>query len=129
MPLLKVNVIKGRSSAQIDLLLDTIHTSMVRSFGVPDRDRYQILFEHEKSHFRAEDTGLDIDRTDRFILLEVISRPRDRAAKTSFYRNLADDLLANCGIAPSDIMVSFVQNSDDDWSFGNGNAQFLTGEL
>jgi hypothetical protein len=34
-----------------------------------------------------------------------------------------------CGIPPSDVVVSIVTNSDEDWSFGNGRAQFLTGEL
>jgi hypothetical protein len=29
----------------------------------------------------------------------------------------------------SDVVVSIVTNSDEDWSFGNGRAQFLTGEL
>jgi hypothetical protein len=29
----------------------------------------------------------------------------------------------------SDIVVSITSNSDADWSFGYGRAQFLTGEL
>jgi hypothetical protein len=129
MPLVKVHVLKGRSPAELDRLLDTIHDVVVESFGVPHKDRYQILHEHGSSHLRALDTGLDIARTGKFLLLEIISRPRSRDAKVAFYSNLALALQARCDVGPNDVMVSMLNNSDDDWSFGLGRAQFLTGEL
>ncbi|AYM14760.1 MULTISPECIES: tautomerase family protein [Agrobacterium] len=129
MPLMKIHVLKGRSSAEVKTLLDAVHQAMVRAFNVPDRDLYQILNEHEPSHFRALDTGLDIPRTTSFVLLEVVTRPRTQQEKTDFYEILCAALAEACGIASSDVMVSIVQNTDDDWSFGWGRAQFLTGEL
>lgn len=129
MPLLKFNVLKGRTAPDLERLLDTAHRAMVRSFNVPERDRYQVLIEHQPSHLRALDTGLGIPRTDRFVLIEVTSRPRSREEKQAFYENLCHDLSAECGIEASDVMVAFTENSDDDWSFGLGRAQFLTGEL
>ena len=129
MPLVKIHVLKGRQSQEIDVLLDTVHDVVVQSFGVPVRDRYQILQEHQASHFRALDTGLDIARNEKFILLEITSRPRSRDAKVTFYSNLTRALQARCDVPPSDVMVSLLINSDEDWSFGMGTAQFLTGEL
>ncbi len=129
MPLVKVHVLKGRSRDEVDMLLDAIHDIVVESFGVPPRDRYQILHEHEPSHFRALDTGLNIPRTEKFLLLEITSRPRHRDAKVAFYSNLTRTLRTRCDIEPSDVMVSLINNSDEDWSFGLGAAQFLTGEL
>ena len=102
---------------------------MVRSLHVPERDRYQLVTEHAPSHMKALDTGLGIPRSDRFVLVEVVSRPRSREEKLAFYANLSADLDAKCGISPDDVMVSFVQNSDADWSFGKGRAQFLAGDL
>jgi hypothetical protein len=129
MPLVKVHVLKSRSLREIEVLLDAIHTVIVASFGVPERDRYQILHEHEQSHVRFLDTGLDIPRTEKFVLLEIISRPRPRAAKEAFYSNLTRELQIRCEIQPSDVMITMLNNSDEDWSFGLGRAQFLTGEL
>jgi phenylpyruvate tautomerase PptA (4-oxalocrotonate tautomerase family) len=129
MPLVKIHVLRGRSPQEVAVLLDTIHDVVVASFGVPPRDRYQILQEHEASRMHALDTGLDITRTKNFLLLEIISRPRLRDAKVAFYSSLTRALQARCNIAPSDVMVSVTINSDEDWSFGMGNAQFLTGEL
>jgi hypothetical protein len=129
MPVVKVHVLKSRSLQEIDVLLDTIHAVIVDSFGVPQRDRYQILHEHEASHVRVLDTGLHIPRTEKFVLLEIISRPRSRAAKEAFYSDLTRELEIRCKIEPSDVMITMLNNSDEDWSFGFGRAQFLTGEL
>jgi hypothetical protein len=129
MPLLRFDLIEGRSKSEIKDLLDAAHRAMLAAFGVPERDRYQIVHEHKRSRFIVEDTGLDIPRTDDVIVLQVTSRPRGRAAKELFYKLLVEELEKSCGIAPSDVMVSFVENTDEDWSFGYGRAQFLTGEL
>lgn len=129
MPLMKFHVYKGRSAEEIEAFLDVAHGAMVRSFHVPERDRYQVVTEHEKSHMKALDTGLGIPRSDKFVLVEVVSRPRSREEKLAFYKNLCDDLDEKCHISSEDVMVSFVLNSDADWSFGLGRAQFLTGEL
>ena len=129
MPLMKFNVYAGRSKEQVKRFLDVAHNTTVQSFGVPDRDRYQIITQHDPEHFIAQDTGLAIPRSKDFVLLEIISRPRTAAMKEAFYANLCRDLLAECGIAASDIMVTFVENTDADWSFGLGRPQFLTGEL
>jgi phenylpyruvate tautomerase PptA (4-oxalocrotonate tautomerase family) len=129
MPLIRFDLIKGRTEEEIAALLDAAHEAMVEGFRVPVRDRYQIVVEHDKSRLRVEDTGLGIERTDKVVIVQVISRPRTTAEKQNFYRLLCAALQKKCGIAPSDVMVSIVENTDADWSFGNGEAQFLTGKL
>jgi hypothetical protein len=129
MPLLRFDLIEGRSKSELKALLDAAHRAMLAAFRVPARDRYQIVHEHKRSRMLVEDTGLDIPRTDNVVVLQVTTRPRGRAAKELFYRLLVEELERSCGIAPSDVMVSMVENTDEDWSFGHGRAQFLTGEL
>jgi hypothetical protein len=129
MPLLSFDLIAGRSENQIKRILDVTHEVLVQSFNVPERDRYQIVREHVPSRMIVEDTGLGIERTPNMLVLQVTSRPRSRAMKQVFYSSLVEKLEAACGIAPSDVLVTFVTNTDEDWSFGHGRAQFLTGEL
>jgi len=129
MPLLRFDLIEGRSKSELKALLDAAHRAMLAAFKVPERDRYQIVHEHKRSRMIVEDTGLDIPRTDNVVMLQVTTRPRGRAAKELFYRLLVEELERSCGIAPSNVMVSMVENTDEDWSFGDGRAQFLTGEL
>ena len=129
MPLLSFDLIAGRSENQIKRILDVTHDVMVKAFNVPERDRYQIVREHAPTRMVVEDTGLGIARTPNMVVLQVTTRPRRRTVKQAFYRSLVEKLDAACGIAPSDVVVTFVTNTDEDWSFGFGRAQFLTGEL
>ena len=129
MPLLRFDLYKGRTDAELKALLDAAHEAMLEAFRVPERDRYQIVNEHEPSRMIMEDTGLDIPRTPSFVFVQVTSRPRSREQKELFYRLMVEKLEQACGIAPSDVMVNFVICTDEDWSFGLGRAQFLTGEL
>lgn len=129
MPLLTFHVIAGRSQGELTALLDATHDVVVEVFEVPERDRYQLVQEYQPGRFVLQDTGLGIERTDRVVLLQIASRPRGEEAKQSFYRVLAERLQERCGIASSDLIVTIAENTDADWSFGLGRAQFLTGEL
>jgi hypothetical protein len=129
MPLLCFDLIQGRSENQIKGILDVTHEVMVNAFNVPERDRYQIVREHAPSRMIIEDTGLGIKRTPNMMVLQITTRPRSRAMKQAFYRSLVERLADGCSISPSDVVVTFVTNTDEDWSFGLGRAQFLTGEL
>lgn len=129
MPLINIDLVEGRTDAQVQTLLDTVHRAMVDAFEVPERDRYQIVNEHRPGRLIVEDTGLDIPRTGNVVVIRAVSRPRTEESKVKFYNLLAQMLLEKCGVEPSDLMVSIVTNSDADWSFGYGRAQFLTGEL
>jgi phenylpyruvate tautomerase PptA (4-oxalocrotonate tautomerase family) len=129
MPLLRFDLIEGRTDDEIQTLLDAAHQAMLAAFKVPERDRYQIVQEHKPGRMIVEDTGLGIERTDKVVVVQVISRPRTREKKEAFYRLLCEELERSCGIAPSDVMVSIVENTDEDWSFGLGRGQFLTREL
>ncbi|WP_132254473.1 tautomerase family protein [Methylobacterium segetis] len=129
MPLLRFDLIEGRTEAELTTLLDAAHEAMLEAFRVPPGDRYQIVTEHKPSRMVIEDTGLGIPRTRNVVVVQMITRPRSQEMKQAFYRLLTEKLEARCGIAPSDVMVSCVVNTDADWSFGHGRAQFLTGEL
>ncbi len=129
MPLLRFDLVEGRTDAELKALLDATHRAMLAAFKVPPGDRYQIVNEHAASRMLIEDTGLGIARSEKIVFLQVTTRPRPRAMKEEFYRLLVDELETCCGIASSDVVVSMVSNTDEDWSFGYGRAQFLTGEL
>lgn len=129
MPLLKFDLIQGRSDTELRTLLDAAHAAMVQAFDVPASDRYQSVTQHKPGELILEDTGLGYTRTAAVVLLTVVSRPRAQEQKVAFYDLLARKLQQACGLSPDDLIVSLVENTDADWSFGRGRAQFLTGEL
>ena len=129
MPLLVFHVLEGRSDKEISDMLDATHRVALETLHVPLRDRYQIVHVHKPSHVHFEDTGLDIPRTNKFTLLQIFTRHHPTEAKTAFYKRFTEELERSCGIKPTDVMISIMSNLDEDWSFGLGRAQFLTGEL
>lgn len=129
MPLLRFDLIEGRDETKLKSLLDASHRAMVKAFDVPERDRYQIVHQHPAHEMIIQDTGLGFERSENVVMISVTSRQRTKEQKQSFYNNLVKELGESCGIEPNDIMVSIAINEDADWSFGLGEAQFLTGKL
>ncbi len=129
MPLMRIDLVEGRKEGEIQAISAAVHRAMLAAFKVPERDLYQLITELKPSRLVMQDTGLDIPRTNKRILIQVITRPRPRDQKETFYRLVCNELERAAGISATDVMVTMVENSDEDWSFGHGRAQFLTGEL
>ncbi|MGX5791786.1 tautomerase family protein [Staphylococcus equorum] len=129
MPLIKLDMIKGREKEEIKSILDITYNVMLDAFQAPKGDKYLIVNQHEDYEMEILDTGLGIERTNDVIVFTIVSRPRTKEQKTTFYKNLVNTLHDKVGIRKEDIMISLVENTDENWSFFNGEAQFLTGDL
>jgi hypothetical protein len=129
MPLIRIDVTEGRTDAEIKTLMDTVQDSVLEAFKVPVRDRYQIVTEHKPGRMILLDTGLGFERSEQAIVIQVFTSPRTTVNKTKFYQLLANNLEAQCGLDPKDLLISVMTNADVDWSFGFGDTQYLTGKL
>lgn len=128
MPLVRIDVIEGRSDTELAQLADTIQEVLIETFNAPELDRYQIIHEHRKGLIKALDTGLGYERTDKLVILQITHQGRNREQKEKMYA-LMSQRLEKIGIPPTDLIISLSENTKEDWSFGRGRAQFLTGEL
>lgn len=129
MPLFKFDVLEGRTDEQLRQLLDVTHVAMVEALGVPELDRYQVVNQHKPAEMVIHDTGLGFTRSKSFVLITIISNKRTPEKKQKLYQLVTERLEAECGISKDDVMFSLVENTDVDWSFGHGEAQFITGKL
>jgi hypothetical protein len=86
MPLLRFDILEGRTDNEIGQLLDAAHAAMVEAFGVPPSDRFQVVHEHKPSRIRFEDIGLGIKRSDKVVMLQITAMPRSGKQKETFYR-------------------------------------------
>ncbi|WP_281165489.1 tautomerase family protein [Liquorilactobacillus sicerae] len=129
MPLVRFDLQKGRSVEEIKEIMDITQEVVIEEFKVPERDRYQIVTQHEPFEMNILDTGLDIERSEKVVVVSLTSRPRKKEDVEKFYQQLAEKLAAKKLVAPNDLMVNITINGDEGWSFGYGKAQFLNGEL
>lgn len=129
MPLMRIDMYRGRSKAAIRQILDISYQVASEEFHLLPRDRYQIVTQHDPEEMVIEDVGLGFERTDKFLLFSLTSSPREEADKERFYARLVKELVAQTDVKASDIMINIVSNTKADWSFGNGEAQFMNGKL
>src|SRR5260370_25580678 len=112
MPLLRFDLVEGRSESEIRKILDTTHEVLLETLKVPTHYRYQVLHEHKLSRMIVEDTGLGFVRSDHVLLLQVTSRPRSREMKENFYPLLVERLATRCAIPPAHPIPTFLTNPD-----------------
>lgn len=129
MPLVRIDLVEGRSADQLRVLADVVQACMESAFSAPARDRYQIVTEHPRGRLFIEDTGLDLRRSEAVVVISITQQGRTDAQKQALYAALAEKLEHAAGVRPEDLVVSVTENTRADWSFGLGRAQFLTGEL
>jgi phenylpyruvate tautomerase PptA (4-oxalocrotonate tautomerase family) len=58
MPLVKVNLLKGRSAEEKDSIAASIQTALVSTLEVPEADRYQLFNEYDGANAHSPAMGL-----------------------------------------------------------------------
>ncbi|MFZ0383880.1 MAG: tautomerase family protein [Solirubrobacteraceae bacterium] len=126
MPLVEIDLLEGRSEAELDAISDAVHEAMVAVLDVPERDRFQIITERRPGHLRFDPNYLDIDRDEQFLLIRItLSAGRKTDAKQAFYRHVAELLAERIGMRGENLAVIMLENEREDWSFGHGRASYL----
>jgi phenylpyruvate tautomerase PptA (4-oxalocrotonate tautomerase family) len=130
MPLIRIDVVRGRDPSQLRALADTVHEVLMETFTTPLRDRFQVITQHDPDEMILLDTGLGFERSaNGVVLIQVIQQGRTQDQKKALYATLSARLAERGLVAPEDLLISISENTRADWSFGFGRAQFLTGEL
>ena len=126
MPLVRIDHSDARTnSAEI---AGAIHDAIVDTYGIPSRDRFQVITSRPAATIVAEDAGLGFDRTDPVVIQIFTQRGRSDETKQRLYAAIAERL-ETVGVAGEDVFIGYVENGPQDWSFGFGRAQYMTGEL
>lgn len=126
MPLVRIDHSDTRTNSAE--LAAAIHDAIAAIYGIPDRDRFQVITARPATTIVAQDAGLGFERTDPVIIQIFTQRGRSDEAKQTLYAEIASRLGA-VGVAPEDVFIGYVENGPQDWSFGFGRAQYMTGEL
>lgn len=129
MPLVRIDVNEGRTPEQLGELSKRIHDAILAEYGIPERDYFHIITEHPGGQIFAQDAGLGFQRSSGVVMIQIFTQGgRSREAKQSLFAAIAAQL-GEIGVAGEDVFLGYVENTADDWSFGFGRAQYVTGEL
>lgn len=126
MPLVRIDLRKGKDAAYRQQVGRIVYEAMV-GVGVPANDRFQIVAEHDADNFLFAPTYLGIDHTDDIVIIQITwNLGRTVEQKKALYRAIADGLADRLGLRTDDVFINLVEVAKENWSFGNGEAQYAS---
>ncbi len=125
MPLVRIDLVEGKSKEFRRAVGDVIYEAMVDVLKAPVDDRFQIVSQHSPEDHIADEHYLDLQRTKDCIFIQMFLLPgRSVEQKRKFYKAVADGLHQRLGHRREDIFIGLVEVARENWSFGNGEAQY-----
>jgi len=123
MPLVDISILTGKSPEYIKAVGDSINAAVIETMGFPADDRYQVIHQIDSAQLQLQERG-----GDRLIMHLVMRAGRGDASKQAFYKKVVENLAANPGIPPENVLITITENHDVDWSFRDGVAQFVVSQ-
>jgi 4-oxalocrotonate tautomerase len=124
MPLVRIALHQGKSGLG-KKIGEVIYRKMQETLNVPANDNFQVITEHPPDGLIYDPSYLDIERTDGIIIIQItLNEGRSLDLKKSFYKAVADTLHDEFAIRREDVLINLVEVKKENWSFGNGIAQY-----
>ena len=125
MPLVRISLIEGKPESYLQKVGDAVHRAMVETIAVPEQDRFQTITTHPKTRFVYDGEYLNIRRSDDLIMIQItLNQGRTLEKKKALYRRVAELLRQELNLRKEDVLVNLVEVAKENWSFGNGEAQY-----
>jgi phenylpyruvate tautomerase PptA (4-oxalocrotonate tautomerase family) len=125
MPLVRISLREGKSPAYRQAIADGVYMALRETFNVPDEDRFMTFSEHDEKSFIFSRTYMGIERSDELVILQItVSNTRSLEQKKALFARIAEKLSQNPGLRPEDVFINLVEVVKENWSFGNGIAQY-----
>jgi phenylpyruvate tautomerase PptA (4-oxalocrotonate tautomerase family) len=127
MPLVRIDLIRGKSAAYRKTMGEIIYNAMVDLINVPKDDKFQIITEHAPEDLNFAESYLDNAYSQDIVLIQItLNAGRTVEMKKALYRRIADDLHAHLQLRRDDVWINLVEVAKENWSFGGGIAQYAT---
>lgn len=125
MPFVKIYLRRGKSPEYLRSIGDAVHDALVATANVPADDRFQVIQELDADLLIAHPTYGGVKRSDDLIIVEItLNTGRTVDVKKALYAGIAERLQRAIDVRPDDLMVSLVEVTKENWSFGGGRATY-----
>jgi phenylpyruvate tautomerase PptA (4-oxalocrotonate tautomerase family) len=125
MPLARIDLIEGQSNDYRETIGEVVYDAMIEILNVPKGDRFQVITEHPARGLIFDPDYLGIRRSKDCVFIQVtLNAGRTVNQKSAFYKAIADGLYERLSLRREDVFISLVEVSKENWSFGNGEAQY-----
>lgn len=124
MPLLQISLRAGKPDAYRQAIFDGLYRAMRETLDVPEDDQFMTITEHDAANFRYG-AAFGITRSDDLVFIQItVFDTRTAVQKKALFRRISELLRESPGIRPEDVFVNILEAAKENWSVGNGLAQF-----
>jgi len=125
MPFVQIQLKKGKSIEFRSTLMEQIYLAMHETISIPDNDRFATISELEPENYNTSGNYAGVDRSDNIVFIQItLNKGRDVEKKKALYAAIAQRLSSDPGVRIEDIVISLIEVAKEDWSLGNGEAQY-----
>ncbi len=126
MPLVRIDLRRGKSPAYKKAICDGIYRALRETFNVPENDRFMIVNEHDAGDFDHAEQYLGIAYSDDLVIIQITANDtRTTSVKQAVFARIATLLAENPGLRKEDVFINLLECKTENWSFGNGIAQYV----
>lgn len=126
MPLVRISLREGTSAEYRKAIAEGVHRAMMEVLAIPPDDRFQVISEHPPEGLISDSEYLGVKRTDGVVFVQItLSFGRKPQQKRLLYKRMAEILKQKPGLRAEDLLINLVEVNWENWSFGNGQAQYM----
>uniref|UniRef100_UPI00352AA25A tautomerase family protein n=2 Tax=Aerococcus urinaeequi TaxID=51665 RepID=UPI00352AA25A len=125
MPLVRIDLLEGKTAAFKTQLGELVYESMLETIGIPEEDKFVVVNDLKAEELIFSTNYLGVDRTDGIVIIQItMNEGRTTEVKKALYKTVADKLNSQLAIRKEDVFINLVEVNKENWSFGNGIAQY-----
>lgn len=125
MPLVRIDLLEGKTAEFKTQLGELVYDSMLETIGIPEEDKFVVVNDLKAEELIFSTNYLGVDRTDGIVIIQItMNEGRTTEVKKALYKTVADKLNSQLDVRKEDVFINLVEVNKENWSFGNGIAQY-----
>ncbi|MDL2222885.1 tautomerase family protein [Bacteroidales bacterium OttesenSCG-928-M11] len=121
MPLVRISLRKELSLDTKNKISEAVHQSLVQEFKIPQDDFFQVVEELDKHQIKYPQSYLGINHSDNIVFILIVAKVgRSIEQKQGLYKEIAKRVSETTDIKADDLIISLIENDNNNWSFGGG---------
>jgi phenylpyruvate tautomerase PptA (4-oxalocrotonate tautomerase family) len=113
------------SDQQRNAIVEVIYDAMTSVLNVPPHDEFMVFTRHDDGDLIIDPSYLGIQRSHSAIIIQItLNAGRPVELKKSFYKAVAENIRSKANLRMEDVFINLVEVPKENWSFGNGVAQY-----
>jgi hypothetical protein len=110
MPFVRIDLRKGKSADYRKTLGEIVYNAMIDLINVPKDDKFQVITEHESGDLNHAESYLGNRYSNDVVFIQITLNEYQKQLKGR----------------PDDVVINLVEVARENWSFGQGIAQYAT---